>query len=68
MVEKGGVLFLKDKQKIPGIFQMVLMKRLLMRTITEISARLRDIRQMLQQPGTSNITTPRTEENFSTVT
>lgn len=55
----------KDKQKITSIFHMFLMKRLLARQLTETSATLRDIREMLEHPETSNIATPRSEGSVS---
>ena len=58
----------KDKQKITSIFHMVLMKRLLMRQLTETSAMLSDIREMLEHPEISNIATPRSEGSVSRVT
>lgn len=58
----------KDKQKITRIFHVVLMKRLLMRKLTETSAILRDIRETLEHPEISNIATPRSEGSVSRVT
>lgn len=61
MAEKGRELILKDKQKMPRIFQMILMERLLRRPLNRDFSKGQRLREMSEHPETSNITTPRTE-------